>query len=180
MRLQIPIHIKDHSLGPVDAPLQLLEYGDYECSRCGTAYPIVRKLLQSLGQEIQFVFRNFPHTIDHPNALNAAKSAEAAGKQGKFWKMHELLFMNQQQLDPENLARHTQSLNLDLLRFVQDTESLEVENRILEDCYQGARSGVQSTPTFFMNGEIYDGALTQDDLLLGLSRVWKRPYLRMA
>ena len=118
-RLRVPVSNADHSQGPKNAPLVLVEYGDYECPHCGRAYPIVKQVQQTLGNELLFVFRNFPLAEIHPHAMNAARAAEAAGRQGRFWEMHDLLFENQDRLDDQSLQAYASSLELDLDKFVE-------------------------------------------------------------
>jgi len=167
-RLRVPVTDADHSQGPKNAPLVLVEYGDYECPHCGAAHPIVKQVQQTLAHELRFVFRNFPLASTHPHALNAARAAEAAGLQGRFWEMHDLLFENQGQLNDESLLAHAESLGLDTNRFVEDAGSDAVLARIEVDIEGGARSGVNGTPTFFANGVRVDGGWDSETLVLSL------------
>jgi protein-disulfide isomerase len=157
IRLRVPVSKSDHRRGPEEAPLVLVEYGDYECPYCGEAHPIVKHIENALRGELLLVFRNFPLTQIHPHAMNAARAAEAAGLQRKFWEMHDTLYENQENLDPESLLAYAAQLDLDLDRFAQDMLSRRVEDRILLDFEGGARSGVNGTPTFFVNGFRFDG-----------------------
>ena len=111
--LVLPVGPRDHAKGPANAPVTLVEYGDYECPHCGRAHPIVRSIQHALGERLRFVFRNFPLTEAHPNAENAAEAAEAAGAQGKFWEMHDELFDHQDALEPLDLVTHAMRLGLD-------------------------------------------------------------------
>ncbi len=167
-RLRIPLSNADHSQGPKNAPLVLVEYGDYECPHCGRAYPIVKQVQQTLGNELLFVFRNFPLAEIHPHAMNAARAAEAAGLQGQFWEMHDLLFENQDRLDDQSLEAYASSLELDMDKFVEDADNDEIFERVTADIDGGARSGVNGTPTFFANGVRVDGGWDYDALLLAL------------
>ena len=167
-RLRVPVSDADHSQGPKNAPLTLVEYGDYECPHCGRAYPIVKQVQQTLGDDLRFVFRNFPLAEIHTHARNAAQAAEAAALQGRFWEMHDLLFENQDRLDDRSLLADASSLGLDLDRFVADSASGMVLARIAADIEGGARSGVNGTPTFFANGVRVDGAWDYESLLLAL------------
>ena len=115
--LTSPVSARDHAQGTENAPLTLVEYGDYQCPYCGAAYPVVKQVQKALGKKLRFVFRNFPLTQMHPYALVAAEAAEAAALQGKFWEMHDLLFERQQLLEPEALALWAQELGLDLEQF---------------------------------------------------------------
>lgn len=115
--LTIPVGPQDHSQGPESAPVTLVEYGDYECPYCGQAYPLVKQLQQQLGDQVRFVFRNFPLSSMHPEAELGAESAEAAGAQGKFWEMHDLLYEHQKQLGPDLVLELGERLGLDVKRF---------------------------------------------------------------
>jgi protein-disulfide isomerase len=160
-RLTKPVGPDDYSSGPDDAPITLVEYGDYECPHCGRAYPIVKAVQKRLGDRLRFVFRNFPLSESHPHAENAAESAEAAGAQGRFWQMHDTLFENQEALEDEDLVRYASELRLDVDRFIAELESGEYTSAVAEDFSSGIRSGVNGTPTFFINGERFDGNWTE-------------------
>src|ERR1700687_4188734 len=112
-KLTMPVGARDHAQGPDDAPVTLVEYGDYECPYCGEAYPIVKRLQKKMGDELRFVFRNFPLSEIHPHALAAARAAEAAARQSKFWEMHDLLYENQRALEGHHLKTLAESLELD-------------------------------------------------------------------
>jgi protein-disulfide isomerase len=155
--LTVPISGRDHILGPPDAAVALLEYGDYECPYCGMAHVSVKQLLAAAGDEITFAFRNFPLTQVHPHAQQAAEAAEAAGAQGKFWEMHDLLFENQDRLALRDLIGYAQFLGLDVKRFAVELESHAHAPRVREDFMSGVRSGVNGTPTFFVNGVRHNG-----------------------
>jgi len=156
-KLIIPTGKRDHILGDLGAPIEIVEYGDYQCPYCGMAYPIIKQLQSKLGKKLRLIFRNFPLSEMHENALNAARAAEAAGKQGKFWEMHDILYENQEQLYQYDLERYAIQLGLDMTEFKRDISSKEIENRIASDFDSGTRSGVNGTPTFFVNGQRYDG-----------------------
>ena len=156
-RLVLPIGGRDHMLGPPDAPVTLVEYGDYQCPHCGAAHPVVKTVLRHLGRNVRFAFRHFPLAEIHPNALPAAEAAEAAGAQNKFWEMHDLLFANQDALEHRDLVRYAEALDLDLPRFVAELAEHTWEPRVREDFMTGVRSGVNGTPTFFVNGVRHDG-----------------------
>jgi protein-disulfide isomerase len=155
--LTLPVGARDHAQGPATAPVTLVEYGDYECPHCGRAYPIVKALQQLMGDSMRFVFRNFPLTDSHPHAAQAAEAAEAAGEQGKFWEMHDLLFEHQNALDLRHLAGYGKRLGMDPDALVQAIEREAFDARVREDFMSGVRSGVNGTPTFFINGARYDG-----------------------
>ena len=156
--LTLPVGERDHSAGPSSAPVTLVEYGDYQCPYCGAAYPIVKRVQKEFGRRLRFVFRNFPITNAHPMAEWAAETAEAAAAQGKFWEMHDLLYENQRSLGDEALfAREETRLKLDAARIAREVAARAYAARIEEDFASGVRSGVNGTPTFFVNGVRYDG-----------------------
>jgi protein-disulfide isomerase len=157
-RLTLPVGPRDHILGPVDAPVTLLEYGDYECPFCGQAHVVVAELLNQLSNEMRFTFRHFPLTTVHPHAEHAAEAAEAAGAQGAFWEMHDLLYENQDALEDENLLQYAAMLRLDLKVFTQDLLTHAYAARVREDFMSGVRSGVNGTPAFFINGRRHEGS----------------------
>jgi protein-disulfide isomerase len=166
--LKPPVGPKDHMQGPPDAPVTLVEYGDYECPYCGEAYPVVKALQERLGDQICFVFRNFPLAQAHPHAEEAAEAAEAAASQGKFWEMHDLLYENQDALEPEDLVKYARALRLELPRFVLEMREHVYKERVREDFRSGVRSGVNGTPTFFINGVRHDGPFDLRSLLAAI------------
>ena len=167
-RLVPPLSDRDHVIGPADAPVTLVEYGDYECPYCGEAYPIVKAIQEQLGERLCFVFRNFPLSNMHPYAEHAAEAAEAAGAQGKFWEMHDMLFENQESLHDEALAQYAESLGLDAGRLLGEVLNGTHSARVREDFRSGARGGVNGTPTFFINGVRHAGAFDADTLTAAL------------
>jgi protein-disulfide isomerase len=162
-RLSPPVSERDHVQGDAGAPVTLVEYGDYECPHCGHAHPIVKSIQHRLGRKLRFVFRNFPLAEAHPHARHAAEAAEAAAEQGKFWQMHDALFENQTQLGDEDLVATARRLRLDAQRIARALEEGTYTARVREDFRSGIRSGVNGTPTFFINGERYDGAWADED-----------------
>ncbi|SHL59634.1 Thioredoxin [Chitinophaga jiangningensis] len=146
----------DHTLGNPKAAKVLVEYGDYQCPHCGLAFPFINRLLDNYGDEILFVFRNFPLQESHPAAMMAALAAEAAGLQGKFWEMHDMIFEHQASLSADTLLHLAEKLQLDMQKFSQDWRSQELMSRVEGDFEGGLRSGVNGTPTFFLNGARYD------------------------
>lgn len=165
---------RDHAAGDPHAPVTLVEYGDYECPHCGMAYPIVKSIQRRLGKKLRFVFRNFPLAESHPHARHAAESAEAAADQGKFWQMHDALFENQDRLEDDNLVALARRLKLDALAIEGALEDGTYTTRVREDFRSGVRSGVNGTPTFFINGQRYDGAWPDEDAFVRvLDRVAK-------
>jgi protein-disulfide isomerase len=156
--LAIPVSADDHALGPQSASITLVEYGDYECSYCGAAYPIVAALQRTFGDELRFVFRNMPLTNVHPHAEAAAEAAEAVGLQGHFWEMHDLLFEHQNALDPSALLSYASASGADSTEFEVALERRVTRERVQHDVEGGLRSGVNGTPTFFVNEARYDGS----------------------
>lgn len=156
-RLRRPVGEDDHIEGPEDAPVTFVEYGDYECPHCRQAHSIVNELQGLLGDQFRYVFRNFPITTVHPNAQLAAEAAEAAGAQGKFWEMHDALFQTEGPLEKEKILQLATNLELDIERFQRELDEQVYAERMREDFLDGARSGVNGTPTFFINGLRYDG-----------------------
>jgi protein-disulfide isomerase len=156
--LTLPVGARDHSEGPTDAPVVLVEYGDYQCPYCGAAYPIVKRVQKELGDHLRFVFRNFPITNAHPHAEWAAETAEAVATQGKFWEMHDYLFENQQALgNEEHFRKYETKLGLDVPRITREVAEKTHAPRVQEDFMSGVRSGVNGTPTFFIDNVRYDG-----------------------
>jgi protein-disulfide isomerase len=167
--LKLPDPKRDHLQGRIDAPIALLEYGDYECPFCGEVQPIVGEIQRRLGDDLCFAFRHFPLTSVHPHAEHAAEAAEAAGEQAGFWPMHETLFANQDALDDKSLAQYAAALGLNEVRFIQEVVSGAHAERIQEDFKSGVRGGVNGTPCFFINGQRYDGARALEPLLAAVS-----------
>ncbi len=156
---------RDHIQGPEDAPATLVEYGDYECPYCGAAYPIIKEVQGRMGERLRFVFRNFPITTSHPHAEQAAEAAEAAASQARFWEMHDLLYENQQALLVEDLRAHASRLSLDVATFERELAEHVHAARVREDFMSGVRSGVNGTPTFYVNGVRHDGSYDLETLL---------------
>jgi formate-nitrite transporter family protein len=150
---------RDHIQGPPAAPVTLVEYGDYQCPYCRQAYAVLEKLMPKLGDTARLVFRNFPLTQMHPYAEHAAEAAEGAAAQDRFWEMHDILFERQEALADEDLLSYAREIGLDLDRFQLEFSQHQYVDRIREDFQSGVRSGVNGTPTFFINGQRYDGPL---------------------
>lgn len=167
MKLRQPVDEHDHARGAVDAPVTLVQYGDFECPYCGDLYPVIRRIENRLGKRIRLVFRHFPLTHLHPHAQLAAEATEAAAAQDPqlFWQMHDLLYNNQDALTQTDLETYAEQLGLDMKRFKHDLNNHTYKDKVLEDVRVGNESGVSGTPTFFINDERYDGALTFDALL---------------
>ncbi len=163
--LRVPVTAADHRLGQDDAPVTLVEYGDFECPHCAAAYAIMRTIRKKMGDRLRFVFRHFPLTQVHPHAMHAAEAAEAAGAQRKFWEMYEILFGRQDALDDRDLVRYANSLRLDVRRFEEEMKSEKYVPQIRQQFQMGIHSGVNGTPSFFINGARYDGSWQVDRLL---------------
>jgi len=154
--LAAPVTAADHLAGPERAPVVLVEYGDFECPNCKQAAPAVKQLLARFAGKVRFAYRHFPLEGVHPRALQAAEAAESAAAQGRFWKMHDLLFDNQPRLGLDDLNRYAEQLGLDTIRYEADMQQHAWLARIRADIDSGERSGVRSTPGFFLNGRIHD------------------------
>jgi protein-disulfide isomerase len=166
----LPVGDRDHVQGPASAPATLVEYGDYECPYCGMAYPIVKRVQQHFGDRLRFVFRNFPLAEVHPHAEAAAEAAEAAAAQGKFWEMHDTLYEHQRALDTTHLRDYARQLGLDIAAFEQALAAHAFAGRVHEDFISGARSGVNGTPTFYINGRRHDASYDLDTLTAAIER----------
>jgi protein-disulfide isomerase len=159
---------RDHIRGPQTAPVTLTEYGDYQCPYCGQAHAILQALMGTVGDQVRLVFRNFPLQTVHPDAELAAEAAEAAGAQGLFWEMHDMLYENQSRLSEPDLFSYAASLGLDMDRFAADLAAHRFEPRVREDFASGVRSGVNGTPTFFINGLRHDGPWDLESLIIAI------------
>jgi protein-disulfide isomerase len=163
--LNVPITSGDHIQGDERAPITLVEYGDYECSHCGHAYPIVKQVQKHFGKRLAFVFRNFPLNQIHPNAETAAEAAEFAGAQRRFWEMHDAIFENQAALGLSRLRELAEKLGLPAEALERALDGGEFAQRVKKDFIGGVRSGVNGTPTFFINGHRHDGPFEFEDLV---------------
>jgi protein-disulfide isomerase len=168
VKLAVPVNRQDHILGPSTAPLTLVEYGDYQCVYCGDAYPVIKEVRQILGDKLRFVFRNFPLVEAHPFAEHAAEAAESAAARKRFWEMHDILFEHQDALEDEQLAQYAMDLGLDATALISEVEQGRFAPRIQEDFNGGVESGVNGTPTFFINDIRYEGEDTLRSLLAAL------------
>jgi protein-disulfide isomerase len=167
-QLRVPVGAEDHIQGSSHAPVTLVEYGDYECPYCGTAYTQLKEVQQRMCEALRFVFRNFPLAEMHPHALLAAEAAEAAGAQDQFWPMHDILYEHQDALDLTHLLGYAKKLRLDGPRFSKDLETHAFRARVEEEFRGGIRSGVNGTPTLFVNTTRYDGPLEVEAILAAL------------
>jgi protein-disulfide isomerase len=155
--LAVPVSDADHAIGSPNAPVTLVEYGDYECPYCAAAHPVVKRLRATLGDRLRFVFRNFPLNNVHAHAGIAAQAAEAAAAQGKFWPMHDLLYAHQATLAEHSMDEFALRAGLEIYKFNADLASSRFAQRVRDDFEGGQRSGVTGTPTFFINGARYTG-----------------------
>lgn len=165
--LKYPVTKEDHIAGNPDAPAVLVEYGDFQCPACGEAYRLVKQLQQQFGADLCLVFRNFPLADIHPQAYNAAVMAEFAGANGRYWEAHDALYENQQTLGPQLYAQLTQALGLSMQGMQLAFESRQFDAAIQRDINSGLRSGVNGTPTFFLNG-------TRVDLMTGFDELFDK------
>jgi protein-disulfide isomerase len=162
--LKVPVTSDDHVSGPADAPVTLVEYGDYECPHCGAAHPIVNLVRRQFAQDLRFVFRHFPMSMAHPNAESAAETAEFAGANGLFWEMHDVLYDNQDQLGLLLYLTLADALGLSEAALRQALADGTFAPKVRKDFLGGVRSGVNGTPTFFINGRRHDGTYAFEDL----------------
>jgi protein-disulfide isomerase len=169
-RLTVPVNESDHALGTSSAQALLIEYGDFECPHCGRAYYVVKSLKVRLGPQLRIIFRHFPLATIHPHARRAAEAAEAAAAQGAFWPMHDWLFEHQESLDDGSLLRAAAQLGLDRRRFSDELTRSAYAQRVREQFMSGIRSGVNGTPTFFINGWRHNGGYDFDSLFEAVQR----------
>jgi len=158
-KLLLPVQPDDHVQGAPDALYTLVEYGDYECPDCGRLFITLHDLRAQQGDQLRLVFRHYPRSGIHPHAQQAAEAAEAAGAQGRFWEMHDLLFANQNALTTKDLNRYADQLSLDTKRFRDELKHRTYEDRVREDFRRGVANGVYGTPGLFINGIRHDGEL---------------------
>ena len=160
---------RDHVSGAPDAPVTLLEYGNFECIHCGRAYPIIKEVQKRLGDNLRFIFRHFPTVRTHPHSLRAAEAAEAAGAQGKFWEMHDQLFTHQHALEDYRLSRYAGRIGLDLERFRRDMSENAFLKQIENDYNRSLfDEHITGTPTFYINEVTYTGATDTESLLYAI------------
>ncbi len=163
--LKVAVSDADHVQGLANAEITLVEYGDYECPHCGRAYPIVKRVQKHFGKRLRLVFRNFPLGEMHPHAEGAAEAAEFCGAQGKFWEMHDLIYENQERLSGPLYLELAQKIGVAPAALRASLEKREFLVRVKADFTGGVRSGVNGTPTFFINGLRHDGAFDYEDLV---------------
>ena len=168
--LKPPVGDRDHIWGTADAPVTLVEYGDYECPHCRQVAPIMEQLHERFGDRLRYVFRHFPITTAHPNAQLAAEAAEAAAAQGKFWGMHDLIFEHTGPLTKQQMVQFARELDLDVAQFERELDENVHADRVREDFLSGVRSGANGTPAFFLNGVRYDGPWDLDSLIAEIEK----------
>ena len=171
MTLSVAVGKSDHAQGPENAPVTLVEYGDYQCPYCADVHSMIQSIIKTTGANLRFVFRHMPLSEMHPFAQYAAEAAEAAGAQGKFWEMHDAIYEHQSDLGSDLLYQLALALKLDIPRFEADLDARRYRPRVKRDFMGGMRSGVAATPTFFINGDRYDGVIEQRTLLAALLRI---------
>jgi protein-disulfide isomerase len=167
--LTAPITAEDHVQGSSTADIMLVQYGDYECPYTRMSQHSVHALQQEFGERLRFVFRHFPLEDIHPHARAASTAAEAAAAQGQFWAMHEYLFAHQKALEVGDLRQYASDLGLDVERFERERSTPEAATRIDRDLASGDASGVEGTPTFFINGVRHDGPYEVESLRAAIS-----------
>jgi len=165
-----PVGHTDHVQGPKDAPVTLVEYGDFECPYCGAMYAVIKAVQQAMGDRLRFVFRQFPLTSMHPHALHAAELSEAAGTVGRFWEAHDVLYENQSALSDRELTIYASRVGVQASGLTTAFEGA-YDERIQADLESGLRSGVNGTPTLFVNGGRYEGDHDVESLLEALNAV---------
>jgi protein-disulfide isomerase len=168
LSLTRPVSELDHRLGRPDAPVQLVEYGDYQCPYCVQVLPGLSEILSTYGDRVLFVFRHFPLVSQHQHAWHAALAAEAAGAQNRFWAMHDHLLAHDHDLSDEELRSHARALGLDMTAYDRDIREPALAERVRSDALSGLHSGVQGTPTFFLNGRRLEGGFPGSELVAAI------------
>lgn len=169
--LKVPVSTDDHIHGNENAPITLVEYGDFECPYCGMAHPIIKRLQKHFGNQLSFVFRNFPLSEIHPHAEVAAETAEYAGSHRRFWEMHDLLYENQDRLGMPLFLELADALNLPADDLENAIMNKKFESKIRKDFLGGVRSGVNGTPTFYINGQRYNGPIEFEELVFAIDAI---------
>jgi len=165
----LPTKGHDHIQGSIDAPLTLLEYGDYQCPYCGDAHEVIKEIQDRLDDRLCFVYRNFPLVDIHEHAEHAAEAAEAAAAHRRFWEMHNLLYENQNALEDEDLGDYAMELGLDPQHLISEVRGATYAARIKQDLISGEKNGVNGTPTFFVNGQLFEGEPMPEELITALT-----------
>jgi protein-disulfide isomerase len=175
VRLVQPVSVeRDHVRGPDAALVTLVEYGDYECPHCRAAYPVIDEIVGAMKNDALFAYRHFPLTQTHPHGMEAAQAAELAGSHGLFWEMHDMLFSHQDALATRDLVQYAARLGLDPAPFARALAARSHAARVREDFVSGVRSGVNGTPTFFVDGFRYDGPRDFQSLMAALDEAARR------
>lgn len=164
-RLLLPIRPEDHVFGPETAEITMVEYGDYECPECGRLFAAIHRLQETSADRLRIAFRHYPLSGIHPCAQKASEAAEAAGAQGMFWQMHDLLFQHQDHLERKDLADYAEKLGLDVKRFLKELKNGDYADRVREDFRRGVQNGVYGTPGLFVNGVRYNGSYDAESML---------------
>jgi len=178
LKLLTPVVPSDHMLGVTAAPIQIVEYGDFECSHCWQAEPVLKDLLETYKERLQLVYRYMPLDMlypIHPHATRAAQAAEAASRQGKFWEMHDVLFAYQDSLRPDNILRLAENCGVDMKKFREDIDDPEVAKRVERDFHSGVKNEVTSTPTFFVNSRRLQDSRDHTELRAVVASEAKKP-----
>jgi len=177
-KLKVPVTASDHSLGEEEAPAVLVEYGDYQCPHCAHAQPVIHALIKHFGERLRFIFRHFPLSQIHPEAEPAAETAEFAAAQNRFWEMHDAIFKNQQSLGLPLLSELTRGLGLSPEDLLEALKAKTYAPVVREQFMGGVRSGVNGTPTFFINGVRFDGPAGFEDLVEAIDAQLARAKIR--
>ncbi|MEO6315264.1 MAG: thioredoxin domain-containing protein [Chitinophagaceae bacterium] len=148
---------RDHYYGALDAPVELIEYGDFQCRHCADVYVQIKLVQEMLGSQVKFVFRQYPLPALHPMALDAAVAAEAAAQQNKFWYMHDMIYENQKFLSPASLLQFAEAIEIDTELMQSHAKHKKMVQKVISDFESGVKNGVDGTPTFFINGQRYNG-----------------------
>ena len=176
-KLTPPVNINDHVQGPPDGTVILVEYGDYQCPHCAAAFPIVKQIQKAFVKNLQFAFRHFPLSNVHEYAFPAAIAAEAAGRQGKFWEMHDMIFERQSLLSGNAFLEFAKELGLKIPAFKMDLQDPKLGEKVEVDFESGMRSGVNGTPSFFVNGDKHDGPFNYASLASAVEEKMPRGHV---
>lgn len=171
IKLKPAVNDTDHFLGNTAASVQFVEYGDYQCPHCAAAFPMIKQICNKFKDDLLFIFRHFPLAEIHPMAQPAAVAAEAAGLQGRFWEMHDLIFENQPSLHPALFLLLAEKLKLNLRTFQRDCEDPQLAEKVDAQFESGVISGVNGTPSFFINGKKYEGEYNLQSLSRAIKSV---------
>ena len=178
-KLTPPVNKNDHVQGPPDAVITLVEYGDYQCPHCGAAFPIVKQIQNAFVKNLRLVFRHFPLANVHEYAFPAAIAAEAAGRQGKFWQMHDIIFERQSWLSQNAFLEFAKEIGLKIPTFKTDLQDPTLEQKVEEDFESGVRSGVNGTPSFFINGHKHNGPFDYNTLFWAIEEEMRISHVNL-